>query len=407
MNLKLLSFIFVFVMLVSLQPLFGTSDSNNPTKITGADGKSLKDITVRAGSPIELHARLYWYFLHFTTETFTWIPQTCRYLDFYVYMANQDGTNGDLVWNDTAMTNFFTANANPDEFKLTENGTYNLVVKYDGKLSHCNATAKIFVEPQNNFKLWDTRITGSDREPLKDIHVRDGDLTQVQARISVYDHICNENTSINKFWVDKIGLYLHFYIYKTNPDGTSGELVWNDTTMTNLATFNANPDKFSLTESDTYNGTYNLVVKYEGNIVRHCNATAKIFVEPRKYAMLGDTKIAGKDGNPLKNITVQSGTPIELQARLYLYEDGMSMDWYNEPAWRPIPWYFLDFYVYKSNLDGSNGDLVWNDSAMTNYFTYNANPDKFNLTEKGSYNLIVKYDGKMNHCRARSNILVI
>ncbi|ADZ09808.1 hypothetical protein Metbo_1581 [Methanobacterium lacus] len=397
----------MFIVVVTVQPLFGASESSHPTKITGADGKSLKDITVSAGSPIELQARLYWYFLPFTTDTFTWIPQTCRYLEFYIYKVNPDGTNGDLAWNDTAMTNFFTGNANPDEFKLTENGTYSLVVKYDGKLRHCNATAKIFVESQNNYKLWDKRITGPDREPLKDIHVRDGDLTQLQARISVYDHLCNENTSINKCWVDKIGLYLHFYIYKTNPDGSSGDLVWDDTAMTNLATFNANPDKFSLSEADTYNGTYNLVVKYEGDIARPCNATAKIFVEPRKNAVLGDTKIAGKYGCPLRDITVHSGSPIKLQARLYLYEDGMSMDWYNKPAWRPIPWYYLDFFVYKSNLDGTNGGLVWNDSAMTNYFTYNSNPDEFTLTEKGCYNLVVKYDGKMNHCRSDTKIFVV
>lgn|GEM_PF-1135481 len=407
MKLIFLYLILIFVILISLaQPIFA-HPSMGDTKITGANGEPLKNLTASAGSPIELQARLYWYFLPFTTDTFTWIPQTCRYLDFHVYKANPDGTNGDLVWNDTAMTNFFTGNANPNEFKLTENGSYNLVVEYCGKLSHCNATVKILVEPQKHYNLWDTRITGSDREPLKDIHVRDGDLTQLQARCSVYDHICNENTSVNKCWVDKMGLYLHFYIYKTNPDGSSGDLVWDDTAMTNLATLNANPDKFSLTEADTYNGTYNLVVKYEGNIVRNCNATAKIFVEPRKYAMLGDTKIAGKYCSPLEDIIVQSGTPIELQARLYLYEDGMDVDRYYKPKWRPIPWYYLDFSVYKSNLDGTNGDLVWNDSAMTNYFTYNANPDKFNLTEKGTYNLIVKYDGKMNHCRSATKIFVV
>ncbi len=44
-----------------------------------------------------------------------------------------------------AMTNFFTANANPDEFTLKEKGTYNLLVKYEGKLKHCSGTAKIYV----------------------------------------------------------------------------------------------------------------------------------------------------------------------------------------------------------------------------------------------------------------------
>lgn len=146
MKMKLLPLFFMFLIVVSVaQPIFASNPQLEDTKIAGTDGKPLKDITVSAGSTIELQARLYWYWYTVDSENPSWIPQICRYLDFYVYKSNADGTNGDLVWSDTAMTNFFTANANPDEFSLTEKGTYNLVVKYEGKLKYCNGTAKIYV----------------------------------------------------------------------------------------------------------------------------------------------------------------------------------------------------------------------------------------------------------------------
>jgi len=405
---KLLSFILMVVFVFSLaQPIFAEPHFGD-TRIMGVDGTPLKNITVSPGTSIELHSRLYWCFWPYDRDNiFEWIPQTCRYLNFNVYKANPDGSNGELVWSGSSMTNWFSGNANPEKFTLNESGNYNLVVKYEGKLKPCNATAKIFVEPLKSYKLGDTKITGSDREPLNDIHVRDGDLIQLQARCSVYDHICNENTSMKYCWVDKMGLYLHFYVYKTTPDGTNGDLVWDNSAMTNLVTLNANPDKFALTADDSYNGTYNLVVKYEGSIARKCNSTSKIFVEPRKNVMLGDTKILGKDGEPLNDITVQSGDPIELQAKLYLYEDGTNLEGYHRPRWHPLPWYYLDFYVYRTNPDGTNGELVWSDTAMTNAFTLNANPDKFNLTQKGCYNLVVKYDGKMNHCRTTAKIYIV
>ena len=146
MKIKLLPLFLMVIMAVSVaQPIFAEKPQLEDTKIAGADGKPLQDIIVHPGSPIELQARLYWYWKTVDQSKAEWIPQICRYIDFYVYKSNADGTNGDLVWKDTAITNFFTANSNPDEFTLNEYGNYNLVVKYEGKLKHCNATAKINV----------------------------------------------------------------------------------------------------------------------------------------------------------------------------------------------------------------------------------------------------------------------
>lgn len=144
--MKLLSLFLMVLMLFSLaQPIFAHNPQLEDTKIAMKNGEPLQDISVKTGDSIELQARLYWYWYTVDAAKASWIPQICRYLDFYVYKSNADGTNGDLVWSDRAITNFFTANANPDEFKLNEKGTYNLLVKYDGKLKPCSATAKIYV----------------------------------------------------------------------------------------------------------------------------------------------------------------------------------------------------------------------------------------------------------------------
>ncbi len=146
MKMKLLPLFFMVLMLFSLaQPIFADNPQLEDTKIAGTNGQPLQDISVKTGDSIELQARLYWYWYTVDSANASWIPQICRYLDFYVYKSNADGTNGELVWSDSAITNFFTANANPDEFTLKEKDTYNLLVKYEGKLKHCSATAKIYV----------------------------------------------------------------------------------------------------------------------------------------------------------------------------------------------------------------------------------------------------------------------
>lgn len=141
MKMKFIPIVLIALIAVcGLQPLFATDPQLEDTKIAAKNGEPLQDITVSAGSDIELQARLYWYWYTVDSEKATWIPQICRYLDFYVY----DSSN-DLIWSDTAITNFFTANANPDTFTL-DKGTYTLKVKYEGNLKPCEATAKINVE---------------------------------------------------------------------------------------------------------------------------------------------------------------------------------------------------------------------------------------------------------------------
>lgn len=138
-------FLMVLMVFSIAQPIFAGNPQLEDTKIAMKNGEPLQDISVNSGDSIELQARLYWYWYTVDQVNASWIPQICRYLDFYVYKSNADGTNGDLVWSDSAITNFFTANANPDEFSLQEKGTYNLLVKYEGKLKHCSGTAKIYV----------------------------------------------------------------------------------------------------------------------------------------------------------------------------------------------------------------------------------------------------------------------
>lgn len=146
MKKKLLPLALMVLILISVaQPIFADNPQLEDTKIAAKNGQPLQDINVHPGDSIELQARLFWYYYTVDSEKACWIPQICRYLDFYVYKSNADGTNGDLVWSDSAMTNFFTANANPDEFTLNEKGNYNLLVKYEGSLKHCNATARIHV----------------------------------------------------------------------------------------------------------------------------------------------------------------------------------------------------------------------------------------------------------------------
>ncbi len=137
-------FLMVMFAFSMAQPIFASDPQLEDTKIADKYGNPLKDIVANAGETIELQARLYWLYYTVDDSKPVWIPQVVRYLDFYVYKVNANGTNGDLVWSDTAVTNFFTANANPDAFTL-EKGNYRLFVKYDGSLKPCNATAKITI----------------------------------------------------------------------------------------------------------------------------------------------------------------------------------------------------------------------------------------------------------------------
>ena len=140
MKMKFLPIVLIALIVVcGLQPLFAANPQLEDTKIAAKNGEPLQDITVSAGSEIELQARLYWYWYAVDSVNAQWIPQICRYLDFKVYDSSDD-----LIWSDTAITNFFTANANPDTFKL-DKGTYTLVVKYEGKLKPCQSTTKIYV----------------------------------------------------------------------------------------------------------------------------------------------------------------------------------------------------------------------------------------------------------------------
>ncbi|AXV39693.1 hypothetical protein [Methanobacterium sp. BAmetb5] len=140
MKVKFLPIVLITLIAVcGLQPLFAAKPHLGDTKIIIVNAQPFQEISVSPGSDIELQARLYLFYYNNVLKV-TWIPQICRYLDFYVY----DSSNN-LVWSDSAITNFFTANANPDKFTLNKKGTYTLKVKYEGDLKHCQSTTKINV----------------------------------------------------------------------------------------------------------------------------------------------------------------------------------------------------------------------------------------------------------------------
>lgn len=144
MKVKLIPIVLIALIAVcGLQPIFAADPQVDDTKITAKNGEPLQDITVSAGSDIELQARLYWYYYANDYRNAKWIPQVLRFLDFYVY---DSGNN--LVWSDSAIINLFTGNANPHTFTLNK-GTYTLIVKYEGNpeiLKKCESTTKIYVE---------------------------------------------------------------------------------------------------------------------------------------------------------------------------------------------------------------------------------------------------------------------
>ena len=149
MKMKLLPLFFIVLIVVSVaQPIFAYNSWKIDTKIVGADDEPLKDITVSAGNPIALQAKLVWCgtydnWKYYDKEAFLFF---C-YLNFYVYKSNADGSNGDIVWSGSAIA-FNRDNANLNKFSLNENGTYNLLVEYEGYsdvFRPCNATAKIYV----------------------------------------------------------------------------------------------------------------------------------------------------------------------------------------------------------------------------------------------------------------------
>jgi hypothetical protein len=126
---------------------------------------------------------------------------------------------------------------------------------------------------------------------------------------------------------------------------------------------------------------------------------------------LGDTKIGLIKFEPLKDIRAHPGREIQLYACLYSYCSISYYVWnlpvYKKPEWNYQHWRCLDFYVYRSNPDGSNADLVWSDTALTGFYSGKAAPDKFSLSEKGTYNLVVKYEGNLNkHCDATAKIYI-
>jgi len=143
--MKLLPLFLIAVMVFSAaQPIYAEADDS---KITGPNYNPLQDIIMNTGTGIQLHAKLLALRWMGWSSGPTWLNQPLRYLNFYVYKANANGANGDLVWSDGAYTNYFNCIASPNELVLNERGNYNLLVTYKGgwSIKPCSATAKIKV----------------------------------------------------------------------------------------------------------------------------------------------------------------------------------------------------------------------------------------------------------------------
>lgn len=125
-----------------IQPLSAAEPGD--TRIQAHDGGALKDVTVKAGEPIKLQAMVASCVYDYDVG-YVWVGMGLRYLEFSVFKAKEDGSDGDCVYYNSKMTSFWTGIAKPKAFTL-EKGTYNLLVQHNGNLKHCSARAKIYVE---------------------------------------------------------------------------------------------------------------------------------------------------------------------------------------------------------------------------------------------------------------------
>ncbi len=139
-------------------------------------------------------------------------------------------------------------------------------------------------------------------------------------------------------------------------------------------------------------------------------------VQPISAAHIGDTKITGPNNEPLTNMRVHAGNSIELKAQLYQYWSMGGI--LTENRWISEIGRELHFNLYKENADGTNGKLVWSNTAKTTRFTQTATTD-FLIYEKGNYNLDIIFDdpsqdgyispeyGTMKPCSASIKIEVV
>jgi hypothetical protein len=228
----------------------------------------------------------------------------------------------------------------------------------------------VFAESTNEINV---KITDVDENPIKDWNVRRNDRIEIQARLWDYDWRVFGPDS----WLPLNGLLLNLQVYDS-----SGKLIHNDSTVTNFWTSNANFNIFRLNESGSY--TAKLIYIGSGRF-KSCTYTFKINVSGDSAPEYYDTKVTAPDG-----LTVNEGDDVEIQARLYEYQELYFISDYTR--WHPLHGRFLDMIVVNSK-----GETVHKDRAMTNLWTYNANFDVFRLNESGNYVCYINYTGNLKH----------
>jgi len=117
----------------------------------------------------------------------------------------------------------------------------------------------------------------------------------------------------------------------------------------------------------------------------------------------GNTKITKTTGERFHDTYIPVDGDVYLRAKLWL-RGPPSYEWSSADCRG------LDFYVYKSNYDGSNGELIFQDRKFTEPISAIARAKKFTISEIGEYNLIISYAGNIGHnldpCQATAKIYV-
>ena len=125
MKLKLVPLLLMFFLLVSLsQPIFAVRPGD--TQIVDLKCQPLEDMTVKSGDFVKFSAGLDEYVSDDFHQECYWELKQLRYLEFYVYRSNADGTNGDQVYSDVAQTGLFLPWASPNACLLVQKGNYTL-----------------------------------------------------------------------------------------------------------------------------------------------------------------------------------------------------------------------------------------------------------------------------------------
>ena len=132
--------LFMMSLVMTLQPISADEQLKN-TMVDVWSGNEHHDITVKGGSRIAVTANL----KELDTETGNYKPLALRYLNIYLYHADDAGNNGAIMFHDHQLTGFIICDFTTS-FILGW-GDYNLVASYEGNsrdhLDPSNSTLKI------------------------------------------------------------------------------------------------------------------------------------------------------------------------------------------------------------------------------------------------------------------------